>query len=56
MNERCKAITGVNRVGNGFNGATAAEFRCKKIAETGTQACAKHTVKPPKWGFGKEAR
>lgn len=54
MTGRCAAITGINRAGNGFNGVRAAEFRCTKAAETGSQACTKHTAKPPKWGFVKE--
>ena len=51
MENRCKAITGVNRVGNGFNGVSAPYFQCKAVAVTGTNACAKHSVKAPKWGF-----
>jgi hypothetical protein len=54
MSGRCAAITGINRAGNGFNGVRAAEFRCTKAAETGSQACTKHTAKPPKWGFIKD--
>jgi len=51
MAERCKAITGINRVGNGFNGVRAAHFQCKAVAITGSNACGKHTAKAPKWGF-----
>jgi hypothetical protein len=51
MENRCKAITGINRVGNGFNGVSAPYFQCKAAAVTGTNACAKHTVNAPKRGF-----
>jgi hypothetical protein len=51
MAERCRAITGINRVGNGFNGVRAAQFQCKAAAVAGTNACEKHTARAPKWGF-----
>jgi hypothetical protein len=51
MNERCKAITGVNRVGNGFNGVRAPYFQCKAVALKESDTCAKHSIKAPKWGL-----
>jgi hypothetical protein len=54
---RCAAIVGVNRAGNGFNGVRAPQFRCKAPALAGAATCSKHTARPTKWGTitGKEA-
>ena len=51
MENRCKAITGINRVGNGFNGVRAPYFQCKAVALQESNTCAKHSIKTPKWGL-----
>ena len=51
MIDRCKAITGINRVGNGFNGVRAPYFQCKAVALKVSNTCAKHSIRAPKWGL-----